>query len=272
MTQLQPARVPDLSDEWIAAHRAALLDTLAHRRRRPLRWMALGGATATAAAVSTLVLVGGSPQPAFAGWSASPTAPATGELTTADSVCQARLAQAAAMAPTSKGPAPASAASMVPELSDVRGPYTVTVFGNGTPDGVLCISSPNAVSLRWVGGQSAPAGAGAIAVDQLSVLARDSQPYTLVVGRTGVGVDGVTLVLGDGSHVTATSGSGRFVAWWPGSQTIVSAALSSVSGDTTQVLDVPGPELPPAGTKSTGSTVRRACASCTPAGADVAAS
>ena len=73
-----------------------------------------------------------------------------------------------------------------------------------------CASPPQAATsaLRWVMASGAPVGAGAIAVDQVSVLARDGQPYTLVEGRTGDGVTGVTLALGNGSEVTATNGNG----------------------------------------------------------------
>ena len=93
MIDLQPAPVPELSEEWIASHRTVLVDALTQRRRRPLKWAALVGATGVAASVSTLVLVGGGEQYAFAGWSASPTPPTSGQVSRADTVCQARLAQ-----------------------------------------------------------------------------------------------------------------------------------------------------------------------------------
>ena len=268
MIDLRPAPVPDLDDEWIASHRSALAAALTHRRHRPVKWVALAGSTGVAATVSTLVLIGGSEQYAFAGWSADPTPPASGQLSAAESVCQARLAQAAQLPsdgnpvvhlPTNSNKAQdfASAApdvaSFVPELTDVRGPYTLTVLGDGT-HGALCISAPNAVSLRWISGASAPVGPGVIGVDQVSLLARDGEPYTLVVGHAGAGVTGVTLTLGDGENVTASSGGGIFVAWWPGSETMVSAAVVTSNGTSTQPLNLPGPPLPPAGTKSPPST------------------
>ena len=134
----------------------------------------------------------------------------------------------------------------MPELSDVRGPYTVTVFGNGTASGaLLCITTPDGNSaLRWLMQSGTPVSAGAIAVDQISILARESQPYTLVEGRTGDGVTGVSLVLGNGSKVTATSGNGVFLAWWPGSQSITSAIVSTATGVSTQTVNVPGPGIP----------------------------
>ena len=244
MIDLRPAPVPELSDDWIVSHRTALVDSLSRRDRRPLKWAALVGTTGAAATVSTLVVVGGSQQAAFAGWSPAPTPPASGQLSTADANCRARLEQAAELPPTNKGPAP-DVTSFVPELSDVRGPYTITVLGDGARSAVMCISAPGALSLRWIAGSGPPAGAGAIAVDQMSVLARDSQAYTLVEGRTGAGVTGVTLSLGNGTTVTATNGGGIFVAWWPGSETVTSATVTTAAGTSTQTLNLAGPDIPP---------------------------
>ena len=240
MIDLQPAPVPDLSDEWIASHQMALVAVLSQRRRRSLRWVALAGATGAAAAVSSLVLVGGGEQSAFAGWSSSPTPPTSGQVTSAAAECQADLAQ---LPPSSnKG---TEAAPLVPKLSDVRGPYTVTVLGNRTGSGVLCITTPDGNSaLRWLMQSGEPVSTGAIAVDQDSVSARESQAYTLVEGRAGDGVTGVTLVLGNGRTVTATSGNGVFVAWWPGSESITSAIVSTATGVTTQTLNLPGAAIP----------------------------
>jgi hypothetical protein len=244
MIDLQPAPVPDLSEEWIASHRAALVEALSQRRRRPMKWAAMAGTAGVAATVSTFVLVGGNEPYAFAGWSASPTTPATGQVGTADAICQAGLAH---LGSTNRG---VDSSSLAPELSDVRGPYTITVFGDNADNGAaICVSALGATSLRWIGGPDTPVTPGAIAVDQVSLLARDGHPYTLVVGRTGTGVTGVTLALGDGSNVATTSGDGLFVAWWPGSQTITSAAVSTAAGMSTQPLELPGPLSQSSGTK-----------------------
>lgn len=93
MIDLQPAPVPELSEEWVASRSSALFAAVSRRRRTPSRWVAVAGSTGVAATVTTLVLVSGSPQSAFAGWSASPTAPTSGQLTSADTNCQADLAQ-----------------------------------------------------------------------------------------------------------------------------------------------------------------------------------
>ena len=252
MIDLRPVPVPQLSEEWITAQRSHLVDALSRRRRRPVKWVGVAGATGVAATVSTLVIAGGSAPYAFAGWSAAPTAPATGQLTAADADCQARLAQAVQAPPSNKS---ADAASLVPELNDVRGPYTVTVYGDGGQGGALCVSAPGAISLRFFGGSDAPAGPGAIAVDQVGFLSRDGQAYTLVVGQTGAGVTGVSLALGNGSDVTATSGHGFFVAWWPGTQSITSAAVTTAGGVATQQLDLPAPPVAPKAPPPAGATV-----------------
>jgi hypothetical protein len=243
MIDLHPAPVPELDTQWIAAHRVALVDTLGRPRRKPVTWAALAGAAGAATTLSAVMLVGGSAPSAFAGWSPSPTPPANGQLTAADASCQASLDAAARMAPSNKNPQPG--APLTPEVSDVRGPYTITVFGNGGQPRALCISTPGATSLRWVAPWAKPVGTGAISVDQFSILAREGQPYTLVEGRMGAGVSAVTLALGNGSTVTATTGGGMFVAWWPGSQTIVSASVTTPSGVSTQPLNVAGPPVPP---------------------------
>ena len=239
MIDLQPAPVPELSEAWIISRQAALVSTLPQRRRRPVKWVVLAGATGVAATVSALVLVGGSPPSALAGWSASPTAPASGQLMSADTDCQASLTQ---LPPSiNKG---ADSASLVPELNDVRGPYTFTLLGDGSQSEVLCISAQGNTSVRWIALSGVPVGPGAIVVDRISSGARDGDPYTLVVGRTGRGVIGVTLSLGNGTDVTATSGNGVFVAWWPGSESITAAIVSTATGVTTQTLNLPGPGIP----------------------------
>ena len=256
MIDLQPAPVPDLSEEWFVSHEAVLVDALCPTRKKPLKWVGLAGATGVAATVSALIVLGGADQYAFAGWSASPTPPTSGQLSSADVVCQARLAQAEQLAPTNKS---IGAGSLVPELSDVRGPYTVTVFGNDAQSAALCVSAPGATALRSVPASSTPVGADAITVDAVHILARDDQPYTLVEGRTGDGVTGVTLVLGDGSTVTATSGNGLFVAWWPNSQSIVSATVSTASGSSTQALNLPAPSIPSAPKSSPPPATQSSC-------------
>jgi hypothetical protein len=249
MIDLKPAPVPELSEQWIGSHRSALLEAIGEEHhQRPAKWVVLGSATvAAAASVSALLLAGGSgqvptthvghkTQAAFLGWSASPTKPAIGQLTAADTSCRLSLVQ---LPPINKGTV---GVSLVPELNDVRGPFTVTVFGNGTQNEALCVSTSKASSaIRWFATSGTSPSPGTITDDQVSYGARDGQPYTLVVGRIGTGVTGVTLSLENGDNVTTTSGNGLFVAWWPGSQRITSATIATASGASTQPSNLAGP-------------------------------
>lgn len=237
MIDLQPVPVPDLSEERVAMQRAALLNTISERRRRPLRWAVLAGTTGVAATVSALVVVGGSPQsPAFAGWSAVPSARDTSQVSAADTTCQTQLSQSAKSGPTNLGFDPSS---LVPELTDVRGPFTVTVFADSAQNEALCMTTPgNNTTWQWIVRPEVSVSASAIAVDRIRSASQDGKPYTLVVGRTGAGVTGVTLALANGDDVTATTGNGLFLAWWPGSQGIISAAVASANGVSTQTLNV----------------------------------
>jgi hypothetical protein len=242
MTDLLPPQVPELSDDWVAGRRVALVDELTRPRHSSSRSMRTGVllavGTATAAALSTLAVTysGGAPY-AFAGWSADPTPPGAGELQQAQAVCQARLDQA-----LHNGSAPGPITPLGPLLSDVRGPFTVTVFGSTSPAAfALCLSAPGAESLRFLTRHTPPPGPDAVSVDGVSFLSRYGQGYTLLEGRVGSAVRGVTMVLDDGRTVTPTTGNGLFVAWWPGAVGITSATVSTASGSTTEPLDVPGP-------------------------------
>jgi hypothetical protein len=267
MIDLTPAPVPQLDADWVTSHRDSLVAALSERRRHPLRWAGMAATTGVAATVASLLLVGGGETYAFAGWSPVPTAPAGSQLSSAQTTCLARLAQAAQLPPSNKGPAP-GAAPYTPELNDVRGPYTLTVLGDGGPGAALCISAPNATSLRWVTASGPAPDPGAITVDQVSLLARDGQPYTLVQGRVGTGVTGVNLTLGDATQVLATSGDGLFTAWWPGTQSLSSAAITSAAGTSTQALNLSGPpdpaqpKTPPSGRPEQSSCVPSASVAC----------
>jgi hypothetical protein len=237
MIDLQPAPVPTLTDEWIVSHRSALVEALEPRHHGPVKWVTFAGAAGVAATVSALVLLGGAQQSAFAGWSASPTAPATGQVSAAESDCQAQLAHPRFV------PAGANAVPMRPELSDVRGPYTTTLFGDGTKNEVLCVSASGNAALQWIAQSGTPVNPGNIVADKV-YLASDGQPYTMLIGRTGSDVTGVTLSLAKGGTVTATSGNGFFLAWWPGSDAVTSATVETPTGTSTQPLSLAGPGSP----------------------------
>jgi hypothetical protein len=267
-----------LEDELHAAFvaRAQEIPTQAQERLRridyrPRSWapragVALGasaGLAVTAGAVVALVALGTGAAPAFAGWSAAPTAPASGETAGALAQCTAQLAHS-----SSTGSAIPSG-GWQPVLTDTRGPFTAMVLSSGGAS-ATCFDGPSFTvvaanaqdggasqhTLR-VGsaagtGQSSvsvfglgAAGSGPITqASQAHLTTAGGQPYTFVQGQIDDDVSAVTLVLADGSDVQATVADGSFVAWWPGTTDTASAQVTTASGTSTQQLSfaaVPGP-------------------------------
>jgi hypothetical protein len=265
MSALEPelerigALLKDAIDADLAKGRAARLVSVRarfQRASRSLRWLALVCSAGLAATVLAIAFVGGSEQFAFAGWSAHPTKPAVGQLTSADTDCQGSLAK--------PSPSGTDLGSLVPEVSDVRGPYTVTVFGNASQKWAMCISGPGGnATLQWITWSDpsyAPVGSGAIALDRTNVLSDSGQPFTLVEGRTGDAVTGVALTLENGNRVTATVGHGFFLAWWPGTVSSTAVVVSTASGSSTQ-------SVAPASSSGSNSVCRnQSCGSVVPPG------
>jgi hypothetical protein len=235
------------------------------RRRWPLTVSAVGAASGTAAVVSVVVL-GGS-QAAFAGWSATPTSPTDTQSAATEDNCQGRL---------STLPGGTDQGSWSQVANDVRGPYTVAIYENASSF-ATCFTGPsftvtsiNSTTSKgggmMVSGSSSGTGSGRAStstgiqspgggIEQLVVShlsLTGSGPYTLVEGHSEPTVSAVTLVLSDGQDVTATTGSGWFVAWWPGSKDVTSAKITSASGTTTVPVSVPS-QAPAGPTASTGS-------------------
>jgi hypothetical protein len=200
-------------------------------RRRPL---ALATLTVAAGAVLALLLVGLSTGPprAFAGWSAAPTRPAGGQSQRAVAVCRSQLANI----PSRSIAFPTAGWHMV--LLDTRGPYTTVV---------LEADRGRAVSTCFVGrrGQAsggtsvgvrppAPVPAGRVEYTSSGSTTtppnEGSQQFSMVVGRTGAGVTGVTLRLNNGARVTASRSNGWFLAWWPGSHGLSATEVTTATG------------------------------------------
>jgi hypothetical protein len=207
------------------SHRAAQLDpdSIArlraidyHPRRRRIRKLpVIGalGATGTAAAIAALVTVGSSVTPAFAGWQATPTAPAPGQLAQAAQVCGQDLGS--------------------PLLIDSRGPYTASIYADSTTSNV-CLSG-NGVSMSSSSTSQAPASVAAGQIQSSGGGTRDSagDALTLIDGRTGAGVIAVTIERSDGSSVRATVANGWYLAWWPGTVAAKTAEVTTASGTST---------------------------------------
>jgi flavin reductase (DIM6/NTAB) family NADH-FMN oxidoreductase RutF len=63
-----------------------------------------------------------------------------------------------------------------------------------------------------------------------------SRHFPQLVGRTGAGVSGVTLLLADGRRVTATCANGWFLAWWPEEHHGIGIEVITSSGASPQRL------------------------------------
>ena len=234
-------------------------------RTRDRRPPVAAGVLATAAAAAAAVLfidLGPRTPTAFAGWTRVPTHASAAQLDSAKASCQARLASAPA--PPANAPKAASLSDfkdLTPVLTDSRGPFTFVILA-GPDASASCISGPQFTSLSGTRASTdlPTAPAGKVLVSSEYHTARAGNAYSFVEGHAGDGVTAATLVLDDGSHVSATIQNGWLVAWWPGSAQLVSAEVTTASGTTTQHFDTrSAPNCPnaPAGS---------------PAGADTACS
>ncbi len=203
-------------------------------RRRLVLSVVSGGGVAVAAVAAVLAFTAGdAPSVAFAGWSADPTMPSSGQVQAAESECQ-RDSKLASSSPT---------------LADTRGPYTLLVYA-GNPSG-LCVTGP---SLRSATGEPVVAplretalttsvAADAIRrIDNALVIVKASSPSAVLHfndGRVGADVTAVALVLADGSRVQASVANGWFAAWWPGGQAAQVAEITTTTSTTTQQLIPP---------------------------------
>jgi hypothetical protein len=252
---LRASRVPPEAFDRL---RAVDYRPRARRVAPPVKVTALAGA-ATAGAFAASTFLGGT-QAAFAGWSPSPTSASAAQLSSVEATCQQHLAGL---------PAPPGAVrpgSWHEELTDVRGPFAFTVYQDqGGRNEATCFTGPgftlvrNAVvagtGMSVSGADGGPAGAGAGTVESEGAAAAGGIEhfnvallalpgggrYTLVEGRTRTDVSGVALVRHDGSTVEATTQNGRFVAWWPKTEPVTAAEVTTASGTVREDLGPPPP-------------------------------
>jgi hypothetical protein len=271
-----------LEEELISAlrARAAALPTGASEKLRSVDYhprqhrravsTALGATAVGAAAAGTALVVAlGGAAPAYAGWSAAPTATSSSPSSQADQSCLGVL--------SSDQPAGGELGSgpWQPLLTDVRGPFTVALYQNdsaymgcftsssftqvtqvssdgGTSNGVLKVSGSGSGSGSPVQGLSTVTVGGTTSGDLQDVvqshLSTADGPYTLVDGRVASGVTRVTLVLDNGQDVVATVADGWLLAWWPSDAAATSSQVTNASGTTSETLvsSTKGPPTPPA--------------------------
>jgi hypothetical protein len=195
------------------------------RRLRPP--VAIGWVASAAAAAGTLAVIislgAGAPN-AFAGWTAKPTKPTPGQLAAAGTACQHSQT---------------SVSGLPLALADTRGPFTFSVYADSQST-ISCIQGPSFVALSQ-SQASSPVNvpANRVLLSSMHRSDRGGHAFGFAYGRTGAGVSAVTLVLGDGTRVQASVANGWFVAWWPGSQALESAELTTPAGSATQKFDLP---------------------------------
>ncbi len=238
----------------------------APRRRRPAA-LALAAAGALAAAAALALTLTGQPagtQDAYAGWTASPTAPANGQIAGAEAICRAAIAKTEEMTSHAHGTVegggqPGGAAdphepqavhepSIAPGewhtvLSDTRGPYTMLIFEADEGRAKETCLTGNGSLLSTSGSyepSTAPARSGAISVFSDGSAAADPQagrpePFHYISGRTGAGVTSVSVELANGTQVQASVMGGWYLAWWPGTQKALSAQVTGTGATTSTV-------------------------------------
>jgi hypothetical protein len=233
---------------------------------------------ATAGIVVALVGLSSGAAPAFAGWTAKPTKPVTGETANALGECTSRLASSA-------GGSGVPTDGWQPVLTDTRGPFTSFVLQSGSAT-ATCLTGPSftttqanneqpggaqqhimsagstsaggppAVSVMGLGGPSS----GPISqATQSQFTTSGGQPYTFVQGQVEADSTSVTLTLSDATNVQATAADGTFIAWWPGNADATTAQIVTPSGETTQQLNftpVNSPQQPPATHQSSTTSSR----------------
>jgi hypothetical protein len=283
MNDLSPPPVPELSNDWIGAHRSQLLREIATPQRRQVsRRIALTGigalaAAGAAAAAIVIAFTGASAPNAFAGWTATPTPPANGQTANALNQCTSRLADAGG------GQSGIPTGGWQPVLTDTRGPFTAMILQSGSAT-ATCLTGPafttTAANATQGGGSQHVLSSGSSAAGQPSVsvlglngastgpisqasqeqLNANGQPYTLLQGQVDPSVTSITLALSDGSDVQATIANGSLIAWWPGTATATTARAASGSTVTTQQLTftpISPPNAPPNAPASTRSSSSR---------------
>jgi hypothetical protein len=190
--------------------------------RRAVSAVGALGLSGGAAAVGAAVLLGSSAAPAFAGWTATPTAPQPGQLAAIQQHCRAG----------SRGPV----------LTDTRGPYAASIYA----DGSTCLEG-NGVRISTSGGGGTTSGipAGTVQLNGLGESDPEGHALTMVDGPIGVGVTGVTITRSGESSVRATVKNGWYLAWWPGTARAVTARVASASGTSTQSFPRARQSAPP---------------------------
>jgi len=223
MTQLETDLRAALHERAARVH--ASLDLLAvdYRPRTRRIWpsVAIGGALATVAgAVAAVLSLTGGAGSAFAGWTPQPSAPTRAQLAATEAYCARNV--------------PFQGLPL--KLVDTRGPFTFVVYSDGSSND-FCTTGPSFTNAS--GRSTSPpvrVPAEKLFLWDEHTKTASGQAYTFVIARAGAGVTAANLTLEDGTEVTATVENAWSVAWWPGSNQVTSAQLTTPSGTQTQTF------------------------------------
>jgi hypothetical protein len=168
------------------------------------------GITAVAAAIVVVAISGSTAQPAFAGWSATPTLSLPGRIADATRRCGLRD----------------------PVLVEARGPYTAAVFASRA-GGSACVEGPSMFSVASVGGVQAPDNQ--FKPNQIGTAVVTGSDYTghgfvLLTGRVGSAVRSIVIHRSNHTDVVASIKDGWYLAWWPARAHAINATVTTTSG------------------------------------------
>jgi hypothetical protein len=175
--------------------------------------LAVGGAglSAVIAAVIVAVFSGSTAAPAFAGWTAKPTAAVSQQITDATNHCH--LSD--------------------PVLVETRGPYTAAVFASRS-GGTACVVGPGMSFEASVGGVRAPDNR--FKPNQIGMAVSTGgndkgHGFTVLTGRVGTAVRSVVIHRSNHINVIASIKGGWYLAWWPaGAQATYATVTSTATG------------------------------------------
>jgi hypothetical protein len=203
------------------ADRVGLEIGVSERSRRPLVFglSGLGAVSAAGATVAVLSLSGGAGN-AFAGWTPRPAKATAAELTAANGYCTANM----------------GFPGLPLQLSEERGPFTAEIFANDTQNDFCLVGPSFANSSGFQTSSPVQVPAGQLFLWGDHTFDDGGEPYGTVIARAADDVTAVTFTLDDGTQVTATLQSGWVVAWWPGTQQVAGAALTTPTGTQTQTF------------------------------------
>lgn len=193
------------------------------RHRIPVPAVGALGAGGVAAGVAILISLGSAATPAFAGWQATPTPLAPGQVAPSGGECGQGLG--------------------TPVLTDSRGPYTASIYDDATTS-ELCLSGAG-ISMSSTTNSTAGIGPGQVGLHGRGMQDSTGDALTLVDGRVGAGVTAVTINRADGSSVQATVAGGWYLAWWPGTTPAATAEVTTAGGTASESFPTP-PSAPAA--------------------------